>query len=178
MKTKLNYLLIAFVATTLCIGNSFGQSNRKSGVVTSFEYGDKLANTKNDGSLAESRVSKRTLNAFSNSFPNANDAKWNNVGKKYSVDFIKTGKQYKCLYDAKGNLIYSLFYGSEKDLPSDVRRIVKREYIDYEITQAVEANEDNRHVWIINLNGDKNFVSVAVEDGSLGELSNFKKAQN
>lgn len=177
MKTKFNYLLIACLATTLCIGNTFGQAGfKKSSTAARFEYGDKLSNPTGEGSLSESSESRKALSAFSKSFPDANNATWSRVGKKYVVDFIKNEKQHKCLYNAKGNLIYSLSYGSEKDLPRDIRRDVKREYIDYNITQAVETHEDNRHVWIINLDDANSFISVAVENGSIEELSHYKKS--
>lgn len=178
MKTKFNYLLIACLATTLCIGNTFGQPGfKKSSTAARFEYGENSANPAVDGSLAESSLSEKALISFSKSFPDANNAKWNRVGKKYVVDFIKNEKQHKCLYNVKGNLIYSLSYGSEKDLPRDVRRDVKREYIDYNITQAVETHEDNRHVWIINLDDSNSFISVAVENGSIEELSHYTKSK-
>ena len=161
------------------MGNTFGQTNfKKPSTATRFEYGDKLANTSGDASLATSRVSERALIAFSKSFPGATNAKWSRIGNKYAVDFTKDEKKNKSLYNVKGSLIYSLCYGSEKDLPKDIRKIVKREYVDYNITQAVEAHEDNRNVWIINLNDDDSYITVAVENGSLDELSHFKKAKN
>lgn len=178
MKTKFNYLLLAALATTLCIGNTYSQSFiKKSGTATRFEYGDKLSDRSYDGSLAESDVSQKALIAFSKSFPDASNAKWFKLGKKYGVDFTKNEKQYKCLFNAKGNLIYSLFYGLEEDLPRDIRKDVKREYIDYKITQAAEAHEDNRDVWIINLDDADSFITVAVEDGSIEELSRYAKAK-
>ena len=179
MKTQFNYLLIACLATTLCIGNTFGQPGVKKSITAArFEYGDLLANPAKDGSLAESRVSEKALIAFSKSFPDATNAKCSRFEKKYGVDFIKNEKQHKCLYNVKGNLIYSLSYGSEKDLPRDIRREVKREYIDYDITQAIEANEDNRDVWIVNLDDANSFITVAVENGSIEELSHYKKSKN
>ncbi len=179
MKTKINYLLIACIITMVCISNSFGQAGvRKSTTAARFEYGDKLSNPPGDGSLAESRVSGRALTAFSKSCPDAINAKWERVGNFYAVDFTKSEKKYKSLYNVKGNLIYSLFYGSENDLPRDIRKDVKREYIDYNITQAVNVNEDNRHVWLIKLDDENNLVTVAVEDGYIGELNRFTKSKD
>ncbi len=179
MKTTFNYLLIACVAITLSVGNIFGQAPlTKSSTAARFDYGDKSSNSSNNVSLAVPTASEKALNAFSKSFPDATDARWSRVEKRFVVDFIKDKKSHKNLYTAKGNLIYSLCYGSEKDLPRDIRKIVKREYIDYNITQAVEANEDSRNVWLINLDDDNNFITVAVENGSIGELSRFTKSKN
>ncbi len=178
MKTKFNYLFIAFFATTLCIGDTFGQSMiKKSSTATRFEYGDNLASPAADGSLAESRVSQRALNAFSKKFPDASQVKWSRVGNKYGISFMDEDKQHRCLYNVKGNLIYTLRYGSEKDLPRDIRKDIKREYVDYNITQAVETHEDNRNVWIVNLDDENNLVTVAIENGSMEELSHYKKSK-
>ena len=178
MKTKFNYLLIACLATTLSIGDTFGQGLiKKSSTATRFEYGDNLANP-TDASLSESRVSQRALNAFSKKFPDASQVKWSRVGNKYGISFMDDDKQHRCLYNVKGNLIYTLRYGSEKDLPRDIRKDIKREYVDYDITQAVETHEDNRNVWIVNLDDDNTLVTVAIENGSMEELNHYKKSKS
>ncbi|MEP7252813.1 MAG: hypothetical protein ABI683_10555 [Ginsengibacter sp.] len=177
MKTTINYLFAILFITILSANNSNAQAIRKSTIATKFEYGDRLADLPGDGYLAESRISQKTLAAFAKKFPDATEAKWTRLGKKYVVDFMKDDKVHKSLYDVRGNLFYLLSYGREKDLPADVRKMVKREYIDYDINQAVEAQEDNRNVWIINVDDGNNFATVAVENGSLAELNHFTKCK-
>ena len=178
MKTTIKYLIIACLATIVCTANTFGQRKiTVVGTATTFDYGDKMANTRGDGSLAESRVSQRALAAFTKSFPGATDAKWFRAGKMYGVNFVESEKPHKSLYNVKGNLIYSLCFGSEKDLPRDVRKTVKTEYIDCNITQAVEVHENDRHVWLVNLDDANNLITAGVEDGSIAELSRYAKAK-
>ena len=115
MKTKFNYLLIACLAITLSFGNTFGQAAlAKSSTAARFEYGDKSASPSNNVSFAVPTVSERALNAFSKSFPDATDARWSRVEKKYAVDFTKDKKLHKNLYTVRGNLIYSLSMDRKK----------------------------------------------------------------
>ena len=177
MKTTINYLSAVLLAFTLSANNSNAQGIHKSVTETKYEYGDKLADADDNGYLAESRVSQKTLSAFAKKFPGATEANWTRLGKKYVVDFMKDDKKHKSLYDIRGNLFYLLSYGKEKDLPADIRKMVKREYIDYKISQAVQAQEDTRDVWIINVDDGNNFATVAVENGSLAEINHFKKSK-
>ncbi len=119
MKTPFNYFLIICLASTFFISNTFGQvAVSKSRSASSFKFGDMLANPINDGSLVEARVSQPALLAFSNYFKNVTDTKWFRVDKMYLVQFMNNQNLNKALYDVKGDLIYTICYGSEKDLPA------------------------------------------------------------
>ncbi len=178
MKTQFNYFLIICLSSGIFISNTFGQlAVHKSRSSSSFTFGDILANPVNDGSLVEARVSQPALNAFSNSFQNVTNAKWFRVDKMYLAQFIKNENQTKALYDVKGNLIYTIYYGSEKDMPDNIRKLVKREYVEYNILQAIEVNEDNRNIWVVNLNDHKSLITVRVEDGIIEEVKHYKKSK-
>ncbi len=180
MKTPFNYFLIICLASTFFISNTFGQvAVSKSRSASSFKFGDMLANPVNDGSLVEARVSQPALNAFANSFQDVTNTKWFRVEDMYMVQFMKNENQHKALYDVKGNLIYTICYGSEKDLPRDVRRLVRKEYVgfEYNILQAIGVNEDNRNIWVINLSDDKSLITARVENGYIEEVKNYRKSK-
>src|SRR5664279_4039797 len=123
MKAQIKYFVITGLALSLYAGQAFSQfSDKRQAKVSSFAYGDKLSNPNGDGSIAESRVSQAALISFSKSFQDASQVKWFRVKIMYEVDFVKNENQYKCLYNVKGRLIYSVLYGSEKDLPRAVKR--------------------------------------------------------
>lgn len=131
MKTPVNILLMFCLLMILTSGQSFGQNGFKANSTKSiFLYGDSLANPSGDGSLVESRVSQPALMAFAKSFRNSTNAKWYRLNQYYLVHFTKNENENKALYDVKGNLKYSVLYGGEKDLPRDIRRMVKREYVE------------------------------------------------
>jgi hypothetical protein len=177
MKYLLNSLLMASLASTLCISDTFSQFNiHKKPKTNSFTFGDKLANPLKDGSLVEARVSQPALIAFKNSFQNVTSTKWYRVGWNYLVYFRKNEYLSKALYDAKGNLVSYIFYGSEKDLPIDVKSLVKRDYPDYGILLTIEVYEGDRIFWVINLGNHMSLVSVSVENGFIKKISQHRKS--
>ncbi len=180
MKTQFNCFLIICVVLTVFIGDTFSQvAIHRSKLASSFTFGDMLANPEGDGSLVEARVSHPALIAFSNSFKNVTNTKWFRVEDMYLVQFIKNENQHKALYDVKGNLVYTISYGSEKNLPRDVRRLVRKEYVgfEYNILQAIEVNEDKRNIWVVNLDDGESLVTVRVENGFIEEVKNYRKSK-
>jgi hypothetical protein len=178
MKYLLNSLLMASLASPLCISDTFSQFNiHKKPKTNSFTFGDKLANPLKDGSLVEARVSQPALIAFKNSFQNVTSTKWYRVQRNYLVYFKKNENVSKAIYDARGNLVSSAFYGSEKDLPIDVKSLVKRDYPDYDILLTIEVYDGDRTVWVINLGNHKSLVSVSVENGFINKIGRHKKSK-
>lgn len=176
MKTQIKWAAIICMIFCLGINKIFAQLKINSqSTVSSFAYGDMLANRSGDGSLVKSRVSQPALITFSRTYGDASNVKWYRVGKFYGVNFISKEKAYKCLYNVKGHHMYSIMYGAEKDMPRDLRKQVKREYFDYAITSAAEVFEDGRHVWLVNMDDAKKALTVGVENNELQELSSYVK---
>ena len=183
MKYLLASLLIISIASTLGIDNTFSQRPiknprfLKTQESSSFTFGDILANPLNDGSLVESRVSQMALNAFKTSYQNVTYSKWYRVRRNYLVYFKANENVSRALYDARGNLISSFFYGSEKDLPLAVKDLVKIRYPGYDILVTIEIHEADKEIWVINLGNDKSLVSVSVENGFIQVMSQYRRTQ-
>jgi hypothetical protein len=83
--------------------------------------------------------------------------------------------QARYVYDHKGTLRYSLLTYSEKELPADVRRLVRSNYYDYTIGWVKELNEDQTRVYVVHLDDAVSFKEIAVQDGEIRELKTFRK---
>lgn len=83
------------------------------------------------------------------------------------------GTNRRALFTQKGKLIYSINYGSEINLPIDIRKIVKSTYYDYNIISAIEVNQNKKIVWVVKLAGFKKTISVRVENGEMEEIENI-----
>lgn len=184
MKYLLTSLLLTFLASTLCIGDAVSQktitnqSFKKTKTSSSFTLGDILANPLRDGSLVEARVSQLALTAFKDSFQNVTYSKWYRVRKNNYLVYFKANENVsRALYDAKGNLVSYFFYGSEKDLPLDIKSLVMGKYPDYDILLTVEVCQGDRKIWVINLANDKSLVSIGVENGFIQVMSQFRRAK-
>ena len=184
MNYLLNSLLIASLVSTLCISDTFSQNNiknpgfKKTKPGSSFTFGDILANPLKDGSLVEARVSQLALTAFKDSFQNVTYSKWYRVRRNNYLVYFKANENVsRALYDARGNLISSFFYGSEKDLPPEVKDPIKIKYPDYEILVTIEVYQADRKVWVINLGNEKSLVTVSAENGFIQVMSRYKRAK-
>lgn len=63
----------------------------------------------------------------------------------------------------------------EKDMPSDVRKIVKSKYYNYMITLAIEVKQNDRDIWIVNMKDDSTYITVKVEDREMELVQQFKE---
>lgn len=123
-----------------------------------------------------SKVYENVLTEFQRHFPNAEDVQWYNIKKDYLARFSIDDLEYRALLDRKGNLLYKITYGREKHLPANIRKDIKRNYVEFLITLAVFVEEDNRKIWIINLEDDSEHVIVRVENDEIEEVQKYRKA--
>jgi len=126
---------------------------------------------------AKSNVNKEVAHAFETSFKNAVNQRWYRIDKNYMVKFILDDQKNTALFKKNGALIYHISYGFEKDLPDDIRDMVKSSYALYTITRAVKVNQDARIIWVINLGKTDKLVLARVENGILEEVGDYNKSE-
>lgn len=126
--------------------------------------------------FATSNVSKAVTKAFDRDFKNAVNSQWYKLNKNFLVRFIENDLENKALYKKSGYMVYHIKYGSEKDLPEDVRNMVKSSYGDYNITRAINVHQEGRNIWVLNLEGLKKLVLARVENGELEEINSYQKS--
>ena len=88
---------------------------------------------------------------------------------------MQNDQKNKALFQKNGYLIYHIVYGKETNMPDDIRKIVKTNYLDYNITSAINVKESGRNIWVVNVEDNKKFILVRVEDGELEEVGNYNK---
>lgn len=122
-----------------------------------------------------SNVNEKVIQSFKGTFKDAIDPIWYRLDKNYLVKFIMNEQKNTALLNKNGRLIYNIGYGFEKDLPTDISDLVNGSYGDYKILHAIHVNENNRSIWVVNLEGLKKLIVVRVEDGELEEVGNYVK---
>ena len=120
--------------------------------------------------------SSKVQSAFSNYFKNAANESWSKINKNYYVNFTVDGNKNRAMLTKAGNLIYTIFYGSEKDLPKEVRKQIKGTYYDYSIMSAIKVQQNNRMIWVVQMEDEKTNLTVRVEDGEMEEVRQFIKS--
>jgi len=125
---------------------------------------------------SSANVSKKVSDAFQSNFKNAVNATWYRLDKDYLVKFITGDMNNQALYKRNGALVYQISYGHENNLPKEVRRLVKSNYIDFNIVQAINVQENNRNIWVVNLEDNNKLIVARIEDDGLEEVYNFDKS--
>ncbi len=179
MKTSIyrqfSLLLITIFVIT---GNTFSQSsNFLEWQNLKHQIPEYREDSKGNSTLTDPVVSSKTLSAFAGMFKGVTDARWYELDNKFLVKFNKNGRETTALYNKKGMHIYTISYGSEKDLPADVRHMIKSSYFDYEITLVIEVNSLGKTAWIAKVQDETRIITVRVLDGEMEETENYRRAK-
>ena len=166
MKTlKINQVLrsaLIFIFSILFANNLFAQVVLPEVTVTS--------------TTSSAAINEKVSKSFAKSFKETSNSKWFEINKRYLVKFISNDLKNQALFTKNGTLIYHIVYGYEKNLPANTKSLVKSKYFDYTITSAINVKQDQRDIWVVNLEDDKKYVIVRVEENEMQEIQNFNKA--
>ena len=164
MKMKNIAWLSTIVVTFLLTNNSFAQ---EPGMKTLPPV--KITTT-------STKVDQKVWDSFRKSFPEADDVKWYNADKNYMAKFIQDDQQNSALFNKKGYLLYSISYGFEKDLPENIRTQVHHAYPECTISRAIKVEQEDRTVWVVNVDTRGDLRVVRIEGDELEEVEKLKKA--
>ncbi len=119
----------------------------------------------------------KVLQAFKESFKDAKEVVWYDGNETYEVKFSQEDIKAKITYDTEGNIISTIRYYSENQLPLMVRAQVKKRFKDMKIFGVTELSQHGEVSYHIVLEGAKNWMNVKSDAfGSLSVESKFKKA--
>jgi len=121
------------------------------------------------------KVPEKVWKSFGNYFTGAYDSRFYKINKDYLAKYMLNDQQNRALFTKRGNLVYHISYGYEKNLPEELRKQVKTSYYDYSITKAVKVTEADRLIWVVSLENDKRFLLVRLEDGEMEEVQQLDK---
>ena len=121
-------------------------------------------------------INKKIAKHFRKKF-NAENVRWYQLDNDvFLAKFPEGETSNSVLFDRNGNIIYSISFCSEKQLPGKVKNLVLKKYHGYIITSAAKILQDNRKIWFVKLAGKSDYIAATVEGGEIEEIENFKKA--
>ncbi|MBS1528757.1 MAG: hypothetical protein JSU01_00495 [Bacteroidetes bacterium] len=123
---------------------------------------------------AKSYVNKKVTDAFHEKFQNVVSHQWYRIDKNYLVKFISNDQKNQALYHKNGYLYYHIAYGTEKNLPAEIVEKINHEYKGGKILTAIQVNQDNRSIWLVNVEYGKLLVLVREENGEVREVERYK----
>ena len=122
-------------------------------------------------------VNEKVLTAFNQVFKNAQQAVWHEENNRFEVQFRQDETTVKVLYDAEGNMLESLRYYNEAQLPMLIRAKLKKEFAGKTVFGVTEHAANNEVVYHITLQDEKNWTMVVADSGAnLQVEKKYKKA--
>lgn len=121
--------------------------------------------------LNQSQVNSNVTKSFAQKFKNATALNWyqtkdNNVLVKYDQN---DQTQY-ALFTTKGTLIRQFTYGTERNLPQEIKGLFTDKYWNGTIVNVANVKQDSRDIWIIYAQEGDNSFAVKIEDGEVEGL--------
>ena len=126
--------------------------------------------------MANTEVGTSVNNAFMKTFPDAMNVSWYKFDKDYLARFIESDMDHNALFKKNGVLKYDVSFGYAQNLPGEILKTVEAAYPDHQITRTFRVKEGERDIWVVNLEGIKNYVTARVENNELEEVQRFNKS--
>lgn len=165
-------LFIAFTTTTLA------QTNFSTGIALRSIAGSHAEHSKVLENFSHNSRASRSMLKYitSHSLDNAT-IKWQQLNENTLGTFSRGASTTNLLFNKFGKLVYSIDFITENELGSEVKRLMKENYWNYDVTTAARLAEAGRTVYVVKLEGKKDYVTVAIEDGDIRETEHYFKSR-
>src|ERR1700754_4468201 len=125
----------------------------------------------------EYTISDKLLQAFKQTFPDAQQVRWAEQEDKYMVNFKQGEILTKIEYDKDGNFVSSLRYYSEKNLPVSILCRLQKKYGDKKVFGVTEMTTESAVEYYIKLEDATTWMTVrSNSDGNMQVIEKYKKA--
>lgn len=121
-------------------------------------------------------VNEKVLAAFNKTFQDAQDVTWTETATSYEVAFKQNTIQVRVNYDMEGNILNTLRYYGEENLPLMVLSKIKTRFTDKTIFGVTEISSEEGTYFHVVLEDAKSWVEVKADVfGSLTVQKKMKK---
>lgn len=124
-------------------------------------------------------VTEKVLKAFNETFTDAKNVTWTETENNYKANFSQSEIQVRAIYDGEGNLLETVRYYDEKNLPPNIVAKLKKSYAGKTIFGVTEISSEFELSYHVTLRDAKNWYVVKSDPyGQLELTKKFKDAGN
>jgi hypothetical protein len=116
---------------------------------------------------------EKVLEAFAKTFPQVKDVAWTDLENSYEAKFRQNEILSKITYDKEGNILKTLRYYFEQNLPLLVLSKVKSKFTGKKIYGVTEESSEEGTYYHIVLEDEKNWIDITAD--SYGGIKVGKK---
>jgi hypothetical protein len=120
-------------------------------------------------------VNTKALRYFKKQYKDINNEKWYTLTNGYLAEFNGSSSNNLVVYDKKGNWKFTISYYDEKNLPPEIRSIVKPVYYDYTISRVEEIHVDDKIIYLVHIQNETSLKTVRVCNGEMELMEEFNK---
>jgi membrane-bound lytic murein transglycosylase len=121
-------------------------------------------------------INVRAMRDFVGRFGDAENVKWHNSKDGFIAVFFRDSIQHRVMYTSRGDLNFIMKYYEEKQMARNIRAQVKSTWYDYKIFVIQEIEMPDRPtIYIVNLQGEKDWKKVRICQGEMEVMEEFKK---
>jgi hypothetical protein len=126
----------------------------------------------------ESRLNDINIKAvrdFINSFKDVTNEKWYSISDGFIASFTKAGIQTKVVYDLQGVRHCTLRAFNEKQMPEEIRNMVKSKYYDFNILVGYEVKYDSGSIYIIKIDNTTKLKILKITNEEIEVIGDYTK---
>jgi hypothetical protein len=121
--------------------------------------------------------SEKVLEVFNKTFPNVKEVAWTENEQSYEVKFKQNEILSKITYDKNGNILKTLRYYYEQNLPLLVLSKVRSKFNDKKIFGVTEESSEEGTYYHIILEDEKHWINITADSyGGIKVDKKFNKA--
>ena len=121
-------------------------------------------------------VNQKASRDFKKTFRDVNNEKWYSIKNGFLAEFSLNTTKNRVVYDKKGNWKYTVSYYEEKNLPAEIRAIVKPVYYDYTISRVEEIHANDQIIYLVHVQNDTRLKTLRISEGEMVLVEDFPKS--
>ncbi|HTQ26647.1 MAG TPA: hypothetical protein VMI35_00895, partial [Puia sp.] len=109
---------------------------------------------------ANVNVNEKVLRSFNETFPSAEQVKWQEFSDNYIVNFVELGVRNRINYDKDGNVISATRYYGQENLPVNLLVKTRKKFPSAKIFGVTEVETEASVDYYIKLEDSMNWITV------------------
>jgi hypothetical protein len=122
-------------------------------------------------------IDSRAVRSFVATFWNATNANWVTYHGGYVVYFTENGIPNRAYYTRSGYLECTIRQYTEKDMPADVRQMVKSAYYDYSIFLVHEIINRGKTNYVVKIEDKTSLKELRIDDAGMEVTNEYIKSK-
>jgi len=102
------------------------------------------------------------------------EERWYQLPGGYLAEFEEGAIRSKLVFDRNGNWVYTMREYTEKELPGEIRRLVKSTYYDFSIGWIKEVSQLRSKAYVVHIDNAPEWKDLIVRDDEIEVMKSYE----